>query len=438
MNPFWTVSLFWLAAAVCVIIALAFVLPALMRARVGTTKAARRDINIAVYQDQMKEVEADRANGLLSEAQFQTARRELETRLADDALSFEDTQEPTRVSSRKLGYSLAGVLPAAAFGLYFLLGNPTALITAAHANVAQPATSHAAATGSGGEHDIMKLIQQVEEKTKANPNDGEAWAILAKTYAAVGHWPEALHAYEKAIKLQPEKPSVMSGYAEALAISNNRVLAGKPMALILQALEKDPDDKKGLEMAGIAAFQEQGYAKAAFYMKRLHKLLPPESPYAQDILAAQQEAERLAKKGLTGLDSLNNPPPEKNLAASNAASPAIKASATIKGSIDIAPALKSKFTDKDVLFLFAKPGQSGPPVAAIRGNAGKFPVEFELNDSMAMDPGNKLTTHKEVSLTARISRTGDAKAQSGDLEGTLAAVKVGAKGVKLVINTVRP
>ncbi len=438
MNPFWTVSLFWGVTVVCVLIALAFVLPALLRTRAGTTKAGRREVNIAVYQDQMKEIEAERANGLFSEAQFQTAKQELEARLADDALSQDDAPEPARVSSRRLGYTLAAVLPAAAFGLYFLLGNPAALITVANAqsNSAQPASAHPAATGAGGEHDIMKLIQQVEAKTKTNPNDGEAWAILAKAYAAVGHWPEALHAYEKAIKLQPEKPSVMSGYAEALAISNNRVLKGKPTELVLQALEKDPDDLKALELAGVSAFQEQGYAKAAFYMKRLHKLLPPESPYAQDILAAQKEAERLVHKSSTGLDSLNNPPPAENRAAPSTA--AAKSSANISGHIDIAPALKSKITDKDVLFLFAKPGQSGPPVAAIRGNVGKFPVEFELNDSMAMNPDNKLSVHKEVTLTARISRTGVAKAQSGDLEGTLATVKVGAKGVKLVINTVRP
>jgi cytochrome c-type biogenesis protein CcmH len=63
------------------------------------------------------------------------------------------------------------------------------------------------------------MIQKVEEKTKTDPNNVEAWVILGKTYAAVGHWPEALHAYEKAIKLQPDVPAIMTGYAEALAIS---------------------------------------------------------------------------------------------------------------------------------------------------------------------------------------------------------------------------
>lgn len=426
MNPFWTVSLFWGAAVACVAVALVFILPALMRTRAAAGKAGRRDVNIAVYRDQLRELEADRGNGLLSDAQFQTARLELEARLADDALSpLADAPATARPGSRKLGYTLAGILPAAAFGLYFLLGNPTALVAIADA---QSGPAHPAMAGAQGEHDIMKLIQQVEEKTKTNPNDGEAWAILAKTYAAVEHWPEALHAYEKAIKLQPAKPSVMTGYAEALAIANNRMLKGRPMELVLQALETDPDDMKGLELAGIHAYQEQNFAQAAYYMKRLYKLLPPESPYAKDVQAAQKEAERLAHSGRTGLDDLANPPPAADKAAG----------AVITGSVDIAPALKARVAATDTVFLFARPGQSGAPVAAIRANAGKLPLEFELNDSMAMNPGNVLSRHPQVNLVARVSKSGNPMAQPGDLEGTVANVKVGATGVKIVIDQARP
>jgi cytochrome c-type biogenesis protein CcmH len=424
MNPFWTVSLFWIAAVVCVVIALAFVLPPLLRKKAGEAKAARRDINIAVYRDQMKEMEADRANGLLSEDQFQTAKLELEARLAEDALAKEavDTT-PVRVGGRKLGFSLAAVLPAAAFGLYFLLGNPAALTAIAEAQ-ANPNPN-----AVPGEHDIMKMIQQVEEKTRQDPNDGQAWTILAKTYSAVGHWPEALNAWEKAIKLRPEEPAVMTGYAEALAITNNRVLEGKPMELVLKALEKDPNDIKGLELAGIGSFQQKSYAKAAFYFKQLHKLLPPESPYAQDILGAQKEAENMVKSALTGMDDLS-------AQGADSAKPAA-AGATIQGSVDIAPALKAKVSDKDVVFLFARAGQGGAPVAAIRATAGKFPLEFELNDSMAMSAENRLSNFKEVTLTARVAKSGDVKGAAGDLEGTAKLVKVGAKDVKLVIDTVR-
>jgi cytochrome c-type biogenesis protein CcmH len=420
MNPFWSVTLFWGAAAASVAIALAFVLPPLLRKREIAAKAARRDINIAVYRDQMKELEADRGNGLASEEQFQAAKLELEARLAEDALAKDDATM-TPVASRRLGFTLAGVLPVAAFGLYFWLGNPTSLIA-----IAEAQANPAAAAASGG-HDFAKMLQQVEEKTKSDPNDVEAWVMLARTYAAMDRWPDALQAYEKALALKPDVPAIMTAYAEAIAITNNRSLQGKPMELVLKALEKDPDDHKGLELAGIHAFQEKNYAQAAYYMKHLYKLLPPESPYAQDILQAQKEATRLARGAATGLDNL----------ADQGGEPAAGPGATLHGKVDIAPALKSKVSDKDVVFLFARSAQGGAPVAAIRSTAGKFPLEFELSDAMAMNPDNKLSNFKEVTLMARVSKSGQPMGGAGDLEGTLVGVKVGSKDIRLTIDKVR-
>ena len=414
---------FWIIAALLVVVALAFLLPPLLRNRQSAARAGRRNINIAVYRDQMKEMETDCRNGLLTDEQFATAKLELEARLAQDAIDNGEEVQSVRRGGRVLGFSLAGLLPVAAFGLYLTMGNPEA-ITASAASAASFAMA-----GGQGEHDIMKLIQQVEAKTQEDPNNGEAWAILAKTYAAVEHWPEAVQAYEKAYALRPDVASVMTGYAEALAITNNRVLQGKPMQLVMQALEKDPDDIKGLELAGISAFQDKGYAKAAYYFKRLHKLLPPESPYAQDILEAQKEASRLANAGMAGLDNLSDAAP--------AASAPAAAGAAIHGRVDIAPALKAKVKPQDVIFLFARSANGGAPVAAIRAEAGNLPLEFELNDSMAMNPDSRLSNFKEVTLTVRVSKSGDVKGAPGDLEGNLTNVKVGAKDVSLVIDRVR-
>jgi cytochrome c-type biogenesis protein CcmH len=428
MNPFWTVSLFWIAVVVCLVIALAFVLPPLLRTRAAAGRAARRDINIAVYRDQLREIEADRASGMLSEAQFQVARQELEARLADDVLSPDASPEPGQAGSRSLGYGLAAVLPVAALGLYFWLGQPASLVEMAAAQSA-PSPS---ATASPAALDFAQLAQRVEERTRSHPDDGEAWAMLGKTYAAMEQWAKALPALEKAMELLPREASVLSGYAEALAVTNNRVLAGRPMEWVRQALAVDPDDMKGLELAAIHAYQEGRHAEAAAYFGRLYALLLPETAYAQDILAAQQEAERLARPGMAGLDSLASPPSAAAPGASAAAG------ATIQGRVDIDPALKSRLADTDVLFLFARPGQSGPPVAAMRLKAGQLPLEFELDDSMAMTPGNALSQHSQATLVARVSKSGSPGAQPGDLEGSLAGVAVGARGVKLLIDRVLP
>lgn len=426
MNPFWTVSLFWITTVMCVAIALAFVLPPLLRRRGTEAKAARRDINIAVYRDQMKEMEADQSNGLLSEDQFQAAKLELEARLAEDALGQAAVESvPSTGGGRVLGYSLAAILPLAAFGLYFTLGNPTSLIAIAEAQQAGPATA-----GMPGEHDVAKLVRQVEEKVKANPQDGRGWAMLGKSYAVMERWPEAAKAYQEAARLQPKEASVLSGYAEALAIANNRVLKGQPMELVARALALDPNDMKGLELSAISAFQDKNYAQAAFFFKQLYQLLPPDSPYAQDIQGAVNEANRLAQGGLAGMD---------NLADQGAPAPAAPAAgASIAGSVDIAPGLKAKLNGNEVVFLFARSGQGGPPLAAVRAQANQFPQAFELNDSMAMSPDNTLSKFQEVTITARVSRSGNPMPGSGDLESKPLGVKVGSKGVKVVIDTVRP
>lgn len=426
MNLFWTVSLFWIAAAVCVLIALAFVLTPLLRTRSGTGNAVRRDVNIAVYRDQLKEMETDRASGLLPEDQYQNARRELEARLAGDALTPENHAESTASSSRKLGYTLAVVLPAAAFALYFWLGNPASLAAIADA---QSGTAHSTRLDTASEQDFMSLIRKVEDRAQANPDDGEAWSMLARSYAVMEQWPRALQAYERAARLLPQDASVLSGYAEALAIANQFVLTGRPMELVQQALEIDPEDMKALEMAGFNALQEGDFSRASMYLKHLYDLLPPDSPGAQNIQAALMEAERMAKSSVSGLPS----PP-----STGDRSVPIAANATIRGSVDVAPALKSSLKKTDVLFLFARSGAGGPPVAAIRASAGQFPLEFELDDSTAMNPGNTLSQHKQVTLVARLSRSGNPIAQPGDLEGSTPNVTVGASGVKIVIDQPHP
>lgn len=415
MSPFWSVSLFWIAAVACVAAALAFVLPPLLRGRGAEDKAVRRDVNIAVYRDQLKEMDADRANGLLSEEQYAHARQELETRLADDALAPEAGPAAGHARSRRLGVTLAVVLPVAAFALYFWLGSPAALV---------PGASEPGGAMAGVEADFEQLIRQVEERTRTDPADGEAWTMLGRSYGFVGRWPAALEAFEKAAALLPQEASVLTGLAEAQALSGGGTVTAGSMELVQQALALDPNDTKGLELAGVHAFQQQDFAASAAFFKRLHGLLPPDDPYAQEILAAQQEAERRA-----GPDAAPVAAPVDQAGAANA---------IIRGRVDIAPALKSALRESDVLFLFARPIGGGPPVAAIRASAGELPLTFELGDDAAMSPDNALSRHSQVTLVARVSRSGDPMGQPGDLEGSVANVAVGASGVVVVIDGTRP
>ncbi len=420
MSPFWSVSLFWIVSVLFVAIALALVLPPLLRRPSGPDKLGRREINIAVYRDQLQEMEADRANGQLADEQFHAARLELEARLAEDALGQNAATQPATSSGRFLGYTVGVLLPIAVFAMYFWLGNPGALLPQADAPSAAPAQ----AAG----HDMSKLAREMEAKLQSSPGDGKAWMMLGRIQAAQQRWEEAAKAYQKAIELMPGEASARSAYAEVLALRNNRELGGEPMKLVREALALDPSDRKGLELAGIAAFQGKNYKEAVAYMTRLYQQLSPDDPYAKDIQSAIQEAERAG--GGNGLDNLSAQP-------SAPVPPTAAAGASIKGKVEIAAALKSRIKDGDVMFLFARAGQGGPPIAVIRSTAGQLPLEVEMTDAMAMNPDSKLSSFKNVTLAVRIAKSGQPMGATGDLEGSLEGVKVGAQGVKLTIDKVR-
>lgn len=411
-NLFSFSPLFWVFTAGLTLLALVFVLPPLLRSRSTSLLRQRRQINIDVYRDQLRDLEAEYAQGAFDKDQFDAAKLELENRLAEDALSDED-QPIFNKGGKKLGIALGIAIPLLAFGIYFLIGNPWAI------NEAVPAVA------SGQHGDFSAMLDKVRQKTEENPNDGEAWLMLAKTHSVMEQWPDAGKAYARAVQLQPKNATALAGYAESLAILNGRVLQGQPAELIRQALAINPKEPKALELAGIGAFQENNFAQAAYYWKQLLNQLPPDSPYAMDIAMALKEAKEKAETAF-------GKPLDKMLGTDKVVIQ------TINGKVEISPKLKDKIPANATIFLFAKPLEGGMPVAAIRSDASKLPLQFELNDSMAMNPEMRLTSFKEVTLTARVSLTGEAMAKSGDLEGTLTPVKVGAKGIKLVIDTIKP
>jgi len=420
MSLFWSVTLFWGAAAVAVALALAFVLPFLLRGQQDERQqAARRDINLAVYRDQMKELKTELANGQLSEEQFLASKLELETRAAEDALAQEDSASAPQ-ASRRLGFTLAGVLPIAAIGMYVWFGNPGVLTAAAGG----PGSANTAAPT---EQDVMRMIKELEARTQSNPTEGEAWEALAIANGLLARWPEALEAYQKAYQFLPAKPAVMSGYAEALAMTSNLLLAGRPIELVRMALQADPNNRKGLELAGIHAYQNQEFAQAVLFLDRLHQLLPPDTSHAQDILSMRNEAAQLAQ-------SASSAPAASAPGAAVADGPA----ASVAGRVEVAEALKARVGEADTIYLIARAGESGPPLAAARVTMGAFPLPFSLNDSMAMNPANLLSNHQEVVVVARISKSGNPLPQPGDLEGRVTGVKVGAADVELVIDRVLP
>jgi cytochrome c-type biogenesis protein CcmH len=145
-------------------------------------------------------------------------------------------------------------------------------------------------------------------------DDRDAWSALGRAYGALGRYDDAVRAFAEATRLGADEAEVWSGYAEALAITRGHDLDGEPYQMLLKALERDVNDLKGLELIGVYHFQQGNYGQAAFYWRRLARLLPPESPLAHDIEGAVAEATGRARAMTEG-------PPASGLEAGAPASP---------------------------------------------------------------------------------------------------------------------
>lgn len=292
---------------------------------------------------------------------------------------------------------------------------------------ARPETSGVPQTakeiGMSPEHAAM--IKSLSDRLEQNPNDGKGWAMLARSYAVLGRYQDALPAYEKAVKLIPNDPVLLVDYAEILAAANGRNLQGKPAEIIKSALLLDPNNIKGLNLIGIASYQAGDYVHALSYWEKLLKLLPPDSPSAKKVNASITAAREREAEG--------KQPPSQGMKQQTSES------GQIGVVVKLSPALSGNASPNDTVFVYAR-AMSGPPmpIAVIRAQVKDLPQKFVLNDSMAMMPSMKLSNFKEVIVTAKISKSGSATPQSGDLKGEVASVKVGDNNVQLTIDKIVP
>lgn len=396
---------FLVIAAGMALIAILFVAIPLLRRRETAVAVAHDSANVAIYQDQLAELNADLANGTLSQEQFEHARDELERRLLQDVQAAKPA-EPVRVA-RWPGVVVALAVPVVAGALYWKLGSPAALDIPTDPVQAQM-------------HQVETLLPNLEKHLLDEPQDAQGWQMLGKAYMALERYPDAVRAYDKLALLAPNDAQVLADYADALAMAQGQTLEGKPTQLLAAALKLDPSNAKALYLSGFAALTANDPKQAARHWNALLAQLPPDS---EDANAVRQ---RLADIG------------QQAEAGPQTSGPAA-ATASISGRVTLSAELKSKVQPGDTLFVFARAAQ-GPrmPLAILRLQAKDLPVNFTLDDSMAMSPQMKLSNFPQVIVGARISKSGNAMPQPGDLEGNSQAVKVGAKSVAVTIDRAVP
>lgn len=372
---------------------------------------SRQQLNATIYRDQLAELERDRAEGALSEADYAQASAELQRRLLEDTATEQTVAGAARPASRMLPLVLALALPVAAIAGYLGLGTPAAIDAPAQQHVSQA--------------DIEKMVGDLAARLEKEPGNTQGWLMLARSYKAMGRLPEALRAFEKAETLVETDADLLLAYADTLASSVGSFDA-KSSALIDKALQIDPSHPLGLWMRGTVYYNAKRYDKALIDWEKLLALLPPESEDARVISANVAEVRSLLGK-----------PPAATREKVGAGKTA--AAATIKGRVEIAAQLAGKIDKGDMLMVVVRPADgSRMPVAVLRVAATKFPFEFSLDDSLAMSPDRLLSQFAEVVVEPRVSKSGQAIPQPGDLHGTAQTVKLGAQGIVLKIDQIRP
>ncbi len=399
---------FIISVAIFIAIALAFVLPPLLR---KTIPVIADVTSLPIYREQLKELQADFANGIIAETQFREAEHELKRRLLDESRV---QATPTREGGSKpwLAVAIAVALPLASFALYKLLGQPDAFFDRSK-NAGTPITAENITP-----QQFATMTQRLVLRLREQPNDPNGWNMLAKAYMALGRGNDAIAAYDRAVLLVPDNATLLAEYAHALATRDNNSFAGKPRELIAQGLKLEPDNPRILALAGSASFEAKDFSAAISYWEKLLTLVPKGSEITDEVAASINAAR-----------------------AAMTQRPAAVASASVSGTVTLSDALKQKADANDSLFIYAKAaGSNAPkmPLAVWRGAVKDLPKDFSLDDSMAMTPAMVLSKFEQVTVEARISKSGNAITQSGDLSGGGAVVKPGAKDIKIVIDRVVP
>ena len=444
-------TIFWILSAGLLALALLFIVPPLLRSTRIDSAPDQDSLNLQVFQQRLAELDGDLAAGNLDQAQYDAARHDLERELLYDLDTSEAGHPPpaqTRaVPSPWLAIALAVLVPAGAVVAYMELGDREIIPRIEAAASGAPGAAPAGHAGTETPP-LEVLVQRLADKLAEDPSNLEGWVMLARTYFATDQPAKALEAMERAYALAPKEPNVVIAYAEAVAANQSNKLDGRPADLIRSALELDPTNPSARWLSGMLAYQEERFTDAAdTWQSILDEMDPADSESAQ-IRQMVEEARGRAAGGspenqiaeaapsAVADGQAVAPPP---VTEPSAATPAAVA-ASVQVSVQIDPELAAQAAPTDTLFVFARAATGPPmPLAVQRFSVADLPVSVTLDDSMAMTPAMRLSSFPQVVVGARVSKSGQAMPQPGDLEGLTGPVESAAAApVSVTINQVRP
>ena len=387
---------------------------------------------IATLRQQLLQLRQLHEDGALQADQYDAARLPLEQRLVQlvvgdsqadaTAAPAATSQSPSpSAASAKLLAGIAVVVIAIAAAGYWWKGSP-----------AQPSVEGVSADGGGNAphpsdaNQMTAMVEKLAQRLQERPDDVQGWAMLGRSYIALGRKDDALKTYAEALKRHPKDADLMADYADSLAALNDHQLGEESMKWVERSLKQDPHNVKGLALAGTYAFERGDFKSAVKYWQDLADTGPADNQIVRQMAPALAEARE--KAGLPPV--VNASVPAKTQGAASAGT------GRVRGTVTLAANLRAKASPDDTVFVYARDasGASRMPLAILRKQVRDLPLQFTLDDSMAMSPSSLLSAAGRVIVEARVSRSGNAMPQPGDLKGSSAPVPPGGSPVQITID----
>lgn len=374
----------WLITSILVLGTLGALIPSFLRAPKGLS-LNRDSINVEIARERETELKHDLKQGLISDAEYDASRRDLEQGLTFDLSPHPEGSE-SQLPAPFIAAIVSALVPILAFGIYSMIGSPDAV------NV-ESLPLEETTRASEMQPDVDTMLAQMKEQLKERPDDVRGWTLLSNALMGTGRYAEAVEAYRVLRSLQPDDPEVLIRLADAIAMTQNGMLAGEAEQLITRALAINPDQPQGLWLYGIAAEQSERLSEALEVFNRLLLMVANEPDVRIEVEAVIARI-RQAQDQKPAIDSV------------------------IEIKVDVPTELIASIRSNDTLFVFVKDPNGPPmPIAARRLSALPLPRVITLNDGDRLMEGNSLSSYPQLVIGAHISKSGSATKTSGDLVG---------------------
>ncbi len=439
---------FWVFAAIITTIVLLMLVIPIFRAAKSNNNNTLQDrtaLNVQLIRDRLHELERDYSEQRLVLSQYQAMKQELQLALARDleAASAHQPDQPTSNQGQWAAWAILLFVPLLAVSLYMTYGDSRGfdLPAIAKTSTNQPGASAQQPTAAS----IEKMVTGLANRLKQNPDDPQGWFMLGRSYIVMQRYADASNAYEQLHKLVGDEINVLLQYAQAKAMSNGGQWNTASIAILDKAIKLEPENPVVLSVSGVVAAQQGKADKAVGLWRKAKKLMQPDSQEYKDLDKMIASTQLKGQTSNQSTDDNNNP----IIVAEN--TPAVQttpsASSTqqtstaglangIEVKVSISPTLMAQADPNQTIFIYAQ-ALSGPPmpIAVARKKVSELPVVVTLDDSMAMMPTRKLSSFKQVRIAARISKSGSAMPGAGDLQGKVEPVETATtQSVSVVID----